>query len=90
MRNLIINFHPELIEEFNAIVALEKAFNKEFKVNTFIKNVRHKVAGHIIKKFREWYDTVVNLDSQYTADTVIAFMENLYSSPTLDNDAFVI
>lgn len=75
LRSLIIDYHPELIEEFNAILALEKAFNKEYKLNTSIKNVRHKVAGHINKEFREWYDTVITLDPQYTSDMLIAFMD---------------
>lgn len=73
LRNLIISYHSELIEEFNAISILEKAFNKEYKLNTAIKNVRHKVAGHINKEFREWYDTVIGLDPQYTTNMVIAF-----------------
>jgi hypothetical protein len=75
LRNLIMSYHPEFMEEFNGIGVLEKAFNREYRLNTSIKNVRHKVAGHINKEFREWYDTAISLDPQYTADMVIAFMK---------------
>ncbi|WP_199118917.1 hypothetical protein [Pedobacter sp. ASV28] len=75
LRSLINISQPELAQEFNAIALLERNFIKDFKLNTLIKNVRHKVAGHINKDFRLWYDTVTSLDPQYTADMAIAFLK---------------
>lgn len=74
LNTLITKLYPNLIDEFNNIRSLEKAFNKEYKLNTLIKNVRHKAAGHINKEFRTWYDTVVSLEPEYTAEMAIAFM----------------
>src|SRR5690606_35624216 len=62
LNNLITKFHPYLADEFKEIRSREKAFNKEYKLDTLIKNVRHKAAGHINKEFRSWYDTVVSLE----------------------------
>jgi len=75
LRNLIQKSNPLLIEEFNAIGILERVFIKDFKLTTLIKNVRHKVGGHIDREFRTWYDTVITLDPHHTANMAIAFMQ---------------
>lgn len=75
LRNFIKNSNALLNEEFNVISIRERSFIKDFKLNTHIKNVRHKVGGHIDKEFRLWYDTVLTLDPEYTGRMATAFMQ---------------
>ncbi|MFD2871986.1 hypothetical protein ACFS5N_05870 [Mucilaginibacter ximonensis] len=65
----------ELQAKHKLIIKSWRKFIADFKLDSDVKNVRHKTGGHINTDFSEWYAIVLSLDPQHTANMLIAFTQ---------------
>jgi len=61
----------EFQDEFKSWLQLKKSFFKKHQIETSVRTVRDKLAGHIELDFRLWYQTTIALDSSYTFNMII-------------------
>ncbi len=86
LSKMVNDANENFSNDFKIWVKQKREFFKTYELETTIRSVRDKLAGHIELDFKLWYETVLLLNPSYAADLIIDYMKLLTPLQALTTD----